>query len=78
MAYTEWLAAQPEFQGLTWRAYTVPRNMFPKLRLKYRPNLISLKGGMQDLPITGAHLLPYRTTFSPSSEFRDVVLRQIS
>jgi hypothetical protein len=26
--------------------------MFPKLRLKYRPNLISLAGGMQHLPIT--------------------------
>jgi len=26
--------------------------MFPKLRLKYKPNLISLAGGLADLPIT--------------------------
>ena len=26
--------------------------MYPKLRLKYRPNLISLAGGMQLLPVT--------------------------
>ena len=26
--------------------------MFPKLRLKYKPNLISLAGGMERLPVT--------------------------
>ena len=29
-----------------------PDHMFPKLRLKYRPNLISLAGGMAALPVT--------------------------
>lgn len=26
--------------------------MFPKLRIKYKPNLISLAGGMEVLPVT--------------------------
>lgn len=26
--------------------------MYPKLRLKYKPNLISLAGGMEKMPIT--------------------------
>jgi len=47
------VAAQREFRGVTWRAYPAARNMFPRLRLKYRPNLISLQGGMADLPVTG-------------------------
>jgi hypothetical protein len=53
LAYTEWVLSQPEFKGLTWREYPVPKHMFPKLRLKFRPNLISLQGGMEDLPVTG-------------------------
>jgi predicted sulfurtransferase len=55
LAYTNWVAAQPEFRDLTWRAYSVSKHTFPKLRLKYRPNLISLKGGMLDLPVTGTN-----------------------
>jgi hypothetical protein len=54
LEYTRWVASQPEFRDLTWREYPVPKHMFPKLKLKYRPNLISLQGGMQDLAVTGA------------------------
>ena len=52
-AYTEWVSKQAEFEGVTWRMYPAARNMFPKLRLKCRPNLISLHGGMASLPVTG-------------------------
>lgn len=60
LAYTNWLAEQPEFRGVQWRTYPVPRHMFPKLKLKYRPNLISLQGGMQGLPVVdpGARATP--------------------
>jgi hypothetical protein len=56
VAYTEWVAAQSEFEGMQWRSYPVWKNMFPRLRLKFRPNLISLQGGMKDLPVVGALL----------------------
>jgi rhodanese-related sulfurtransferase len=55
VAYAEWLkATQPQFQGLRYSVDAVDEHMFPKLRLKYRPNLISLAGGMQALPVTQA------------------------
>lgn len=53
LAYTSWVASQPEFNGVVWREYPVGKQMFPKLRLKFRPNLISLRGGMEGLPVTG-------------------------
>ena len=40
------------FQGLFYTVWPAEEHMYPKLRLKYRPNLISLAGGMQGLPIT--------------------------
>jgi UPF0176 acylphosphatase like domain len=54
VAYTEWLAQQPAFQGMHWRSYAVDRNVFPRLKLKFKPNLISLQGGMESLPVVGA------------------------
>lgn len=55
LAYTSWVASQPEFEGVVWREYPVEKHMFPKLRLKFRPNLISLRGGVESLPVTGMH-----------------------
>ena len=42
----------PTAQGLHYTIFPVPEYMHPKLRLKYRPNLISLAGGMLGLPMT--------------------------
>lgn len=56
LEYTKWVASQPEFNDLSWREYPVPKHMFPKLKLKFRPNLISLQGGMDNLPVTGVLL----------------------
>ena len=39
-------------QGLFYTVWPVAEHMYPKLRLKYRPSLISLAGGMQSLPVT--------------------------
>ncbi|EFN58640.1 hypothetical protein CHLNCDRAFT_10350, partial [Chlorella variabilis] len=51
--YARWLAdTQPLFKGLLYTVWPVEGHQYPKLRLKYRPNLISLAGGMQALPIT--------------------------
>ncbi|KAL4457423.1 hypothetical protein ABPG75_012288 [Micractinium tetrahymenae] len=50
--YAKWLSEQPLFEGLFYTVWPADEHMYPKLRLKYKPNLISLAGGMQDLPIT--------------------------
>ena len=39
-------------QGLQWSSDPVDSHQFPKLRLKFKPNLVQLSGGMTSLPIT--------------------------
>ena len=39
-------------QGLQWNSEPVDSHQFPKLRLKFKPNLVQLSGGMTSLPIT--------------------------
>lgn len=51
-AYAKWVASQPGFDGLHYTVWPAPDHSFPKLRLKYKPNLISLAGGMQSFRIT--------------------------
>lgn len=51
-AYVAWVAAQPEFSGLFHTLWPTAGPAFPKLRLKYKPNLISLAGGMAAIPCT--------------------------
>ncbi|EFJ51382.1 hypothetical protein VOLCADRAFT_103426 [Volvox carteri f. nagariensis] len=51
-AYAEWIKQQPGFQGLRYTLWPADGHAFPKLRLKHKPNLISLAGGMEGLPIT--------------------------
>lgn len=45
-------------QGLRWSSFPVDSHQFPKLRLKFRQNLISLAGGMTRLPITDPKARP--------------------
>lgn len=42
--YVSWVGSQPEFQGLFHTLWPADGPMFPKLRLKVKPNLISLAG----------------------------------
>lgn len=51
-AYAKFVDSQPGFSGLRYTVWPAPDHSYPKLRLKYKPNLISLAGGMQALPIT--------------------------
>ena len=41
-------------KDLDWNADAVDQHMFPKLRLKHKPNLVQLSGGISSLPITNA------------------------
>ncbi len=42
----------PALQGMRWSSFPVDSHQFPKLRLKFKQNLISLAGGMTRLPVT--------------------------
>ena len=42
--YVAWVGSQPEFQDLFHTLWPADGPMFPKLRLKLKPNLISLAG----------------------------------
>lgn len=48
-------------QGLRWSSFPVDAHQFPKLRLKFKQNLISLAGGMTRLPVTD----PKVSSFTP-------------
>lgn len=52
LEYTRWVASLPEFCGVHWISDPVTEHQFPKLRLKYRENLVQLAGGMSRLPVT--------------------------
>ncbi|BDA46497.1 Rhodanese-like domain-containing protein 8, chloroplastic [Coccomyxa sp. Obi] len=52
LAYAHWVSQQRGFEGLKWMAEDCKGHLFPKLRLKIRPNLVQLAGGTRDLPIT--------------------------
>ncbi|KAK2077589.1 hypothetical protein QBZ16_004434 [Prototheca wickerhamii] len=53
-AYLRWLTSAHAslFSGLRFKLYPAREHAFPRLRLKYRPSLISLAGGMAALPVT--------------------------
>jgi rhodanese-related sulfurtransferase len=78
IAYTEWLAEQPTFRGVTWRSYPVDRNMFPKLKLRFKRNLISLQGGMEGLPVVGAALVAPLHALPPPCILRIACMRYVS
>lgn len=53
VGYAEWLIAnEPHFDTLEYSVDPAETHMFPKLRLQYKANLISLSGGMQTVPVT--------------------------
>lgn len=51
-------------QGLHWMHKPSAHHLFPKLRLQFKPNLVQLKGGMSELPITdkSARATPLKPT----------------
>jgi predicted sulfurtransferase len=53
VGYAKWLIEhEPKFDTLVYSVDLVEEHMFPKLRLQYKPNLISLAGGMCTIPVT--------------------------
>jgi predicted sulfurtransferase len=55
VAYAEWVVkTQPLFLGVTYQIKMdrTDGHQYPKMRIQYKPNLISLAGGMSGLPVT--------------------------
>jgi predicted sulfurtransferase len=76
IAYVQWLAKEhPLFQGLRYTVFPADDHMFPKLRLKYKPNLISLAGGMAGVPVTEPSA---RATPVPPAEWRRMLSQGIN
>ena len=57
-------------QGLRYSVWPADGPMYPKLRLKHRPNLISLAGGMEKMPITDPSS---RATPLAPSDWKDMI-----
>lgn len=68
VGYAEWLISnEPNFENLNYSVDPVVTHMFPKLRLQYKPNLISLAGGMASIPVTREEA---RATKVPPSQWK--------
>jgi len=52
LAYVSWLLSQPLWEGVRYSAWPAHTHMYPKLRLKVKPNLISMAGGVGCMPVT--------------------------
>ena len=74
VGYAEWLTSDETessyFAGLNYSVEPVPEHMFPKLRLQYKPNLISLAGGMAGVPVTDPES---RATKVPPEKWREML-----
>jgi len=69
--YAEWVTkTQPLFLGVKYKVKmdTTNEHQYPKMRVQYKPNLISLAGGMSELPVTDPAA---RATPLNSSQWKD-------
>jgi predicted sulfurtransferase len=69
--YAEWVTkTQPLFKGVKYEVKmdTTDGHQYPKMRIQYKPNLISLAGGMSNLPVTDPAA---RATPLKPSQWRD-------
>lgn len=71
-AYAEWVKQQPGFHGLRYSVWPANGHMYPRLRLQYKPNLISLAGGMEALPVTDPAA---RATPLEPAQWKDMIAR---
>jgi len=52
LEYAKFVMQDSRFSGCEWTQFPVACHQFPKLNLRYKPNLVSLNGGTQHLPLT--------------------------
>lgn len=56
-AYMEWMHSRPEFKDLWFKLHGHHENVFPRITIKYRPQLVALDEEV-DLADTGEHIAP--------------------
>lgn len=57
MAYIDWMESHPYFKGTTFKIHAYHENVFPRLTVKYRKQLVALDTKV-DMSQTGDHLAP--------------------
>jgi len=55
--YTDYMDNHPDFKGIVFKRSTAPKIPFPKMIVKYRPEIVTL-GKNVDLKKTGKYLTP--------------------
>ncbi|GAQ84629.1 hypothetical protein KFL_001980110 [Klebsormidium nitens] len=53
--YRQWLQADPRFQDVPIQMARAPAHAFPRLKLRYKPDLVMVRGGTRQLPLTEPH-----------------------
>jgi len=52
LEYVRWIATHRGFEDLELKSWTCNGHAFPRLSLKYKPNLVQLEGGMQGVDVS--------------------------
>ena len=50
--YAEFVTSDKRFTDCKWSVFPVAEHQFPRLSLRFKPNLVSFEGGTQHLPLT--------------------------
>jgi UPF0176 protein len=56
-AYMEWMESRPEFKGIAFKLQPHHEQVFPKMTIKYRKQLVALDAEV-DMNLSGEHLSP--------------------
>jgi len=68
--YAEFVMSDSRFKGCSWSVFPVKDHQFPRLALRFKPNLVSFEGGTQHLPLTDS---TQRATKIKPLEFRSKI-----
>lgn len=73
IAYMEWMHSRPEFKDVWFKIHGHHENVFPRITVKYRPQLVALDEEV-DLEDTGEHVPPEEWKKMLSNEPEKVLL----
>ena len=57
LAYIQWMEQRPEFQNIKFKIHPYHENVYPRLTIKYRKQLVALDANV-DMSQTGEHVSP--------------------
>lgn len=73
--YQQWLREDPRFQDISFKIHTHHENVFPRMTVKYRKQLVALDEKV-DLAETGIHVSPHKWAEMLENE-KDVLLLDV-